>query len=234
MAKGVCAVVGVGPGIGASLTRRFARDGFEVAMVSRDLSYTSKLKSEADIEGGAYACDVTDAEAVRGTFAAIERELGSIDVLCYNAGSGAWGSFDEVDLATFETSWKVNALGLVSSARAVLPQMRAKRSGSIIITSATAALRGKDKTAAFAAAKAAQRSLAQSMARQLWPEGIHVALLIVDGVVDLPRTRQTMPDKPDHFFIKPDAVAAIASDLHQQDRSGWSFEVEVRPFKESW
>ena len=112
--------------------------------------------------------------------------------------------------------------------------MRAKNGGSIIVTSATAALRGKEKTATFAAAKAAQRSLAQSMARQLWPEGIHVALLIVDGVVDMPRTRQAMPDKPDEFFIRPETVAATAANLHGQDRSGWSFEVEVRPFRENW
>ncbi|MDG2002075.1 MAG: SDR family NAD(P)-dependent oxidoreductase [Novosphingobium sp.] len=234
MSKGVCAVVGVGPGIGASLARRFAQDDYAVAMVSRSLSYSRKLEKELGPAARAYACDVMDPDEVQRTFAEIEKEMGAVDVLCYNAGSGVRGAFDEIDLAAFETSWKVNALGLVTSARAVLPGMRARGAGSIIVTSATAAYRGKVQTSAFAAAKAAQRSLAQSMARQLWPEGIHVALMNVDGIVDMPRARQAMSDKPDEFFINPEAIAATAASLHGQDRSGWSFEVEVRPFQEDW
>ncbi len=234
MSRGICVVVGIGPGIGASLTRQFARAGFGLAMISRSTSYMATLEKEIGADCRSYACDVADPIAVGRTFARIEQEMGTVDILCYNAGSGIWGSVDEVDLDAFETSWKVNTLGLAASARAVLPGMRAKRGGSIIITSATAALRGKDKTATFAAAKAAQRSLAQSMARQLWPEGIHVALMIIDGFVDMPSARERMPEQPDAFFIQPAAVAAVASNLHDQDRSGWSFEVEVRPFAEPW
>jgi NAD(P)-dependent dehydrogenase (short-subunit alcohol dehydrogenase family) len=112
--------------------------------------------------------------------------------------------------------------------------MRAAGRGNILIVSATAARRGKARTAAFAPAKAAQRSLAEAMAKQLWPAGIHVALVIIDGIVDLPATRKMMPDKPDDFFVKPDDIAATLHWLSSQPRSAWSFEVEARPFGELW
>jgi NAD(P)-dependent dehydrogenase (short-subunit alcohol dehydrogenase family) len=112
--------------------------------------------------------------------------------------------------------------------------MKQKKAGAIIVIGATASRRGVPKTIAFAPAKAAQRSLCESLARTLGPSGIHVALIIVDGVVDLPRTREWMKGKPDDFFIQPSAVAETASFLVRQDRSAWSFEVEARPFGESW
>jgi NAD(P)-dependent dehydrogenase (short-subunit alcohol dehydrogenase family) len=110
---------------------------------------------------------------------------------------------------------------------------RAKR-GNIVFIGATASRRGVARTAAFAPAKAAQKSLAESAARHLWPLGIHVALIIVDGVVDLPRTRAFMKDKPDSFFVKPDDIAELAFRLTEQQPSAWSFEVEARPFAENW
>ena len=112
--------------------------------------------------------------------------------------------------------------------------MKAKGSGAIIVIGATASRRGAARTAAFAPAKAAQRSLAESMAKHLGPAGIHVAVIIIDGVVDLPRTRKAMPDRPDDFFVKPEDVAATAHWLAAQPRSAWSFEVEARPFAEKW
>ena len=112
--------------------------------------------------------------------------------------------------------------------------MKAAGRGAIVFIGATASRRGGPRSAAFAPAKAAQRSLAESMARSLWPVGIHVALVVVDGVVDLPRTRKAMPDKPDSFFIKPDGVAETVFQLCAQDPSAWSFEVEARPFGETW
>jgi NAD(P)-dependent dehydrogenase (short-subunit alcohol dehydrogenase family) len=128
----------------------------------------------------------------------------------------------------------VNAYGALAVSREVIPAMKTAKSGNIIFIGATASRRGGPKTAAFAPAKAAQRSLAESMARSLWPCGIHVALIVIDGVVDLPRTRKSMPDKPDTFFLKPDEMAASAVWLAQQPRSAWTFEIEVRPFGENW
>jgi NAD(P)-dependent dehydrogenase (short-subunit alcohol dehydrogenase family) len=145
-----------------------------------------------------------------------------------------FGSFDEVSVADFEAAWRVNALGLYAVARRIAPAMRAAGAGSLIVVGATASRRGVPRTAAFAPAKAAQRSLAESLARTLWPAGIHVALIVVDGVVDLPATRAWLKDKPDSFFIRPDDVAFTALHLVRQPRSAWSFEVEARPFGESW
>jgi NAD(P)-dependent dehydrogenase (short-subunit alcohol dehydrogenase family) len=106
--------------------------------------------------------------------------------------------------------------------------------GNIVFIGATASRRGNGKTAAVAPAKAAQRSLAESMAKHLWPAGVHVALVIVDGVVDLPRTRERMPDKPDSYFVRPEDIADTVHWLTRQPRSAWSFEVEARPFAEVW
>ena len=169
--------------------------------------------------------------------AAFERahsDLGDIDVLVFNAGSGTWGTVEEITPAAFEAAWRVNALGLLLTAQQVIPAMKRKGAGGIVVIGATASRRGMPRTTAFAPAKAAQRSLAEAMARHLWPAGIHVALIIIDGVIDLERTRKAMPDKPDDFFLKPDDIAETAFQLTQQKRSAWSFEVEARPFGEKW
>ena len=231
--KPVCAVVGVGPGNGAALARRFAAEGFAVALLARKTQLIEEIASTLP-DARAYACDVGDAASVEQAFASIRRDLGEVDVLVYNAGSGTWGTVEEVSAADFETSWRVNTLGAFLASKQVIPAMKAAKHGSIVFIGATASRRGNVKTAAFAPAKAAQRSLAESMARYLWPSGVHVSIVIVDGVVDLPFTRQRMPGKPDAFFIKPDDVAETAFVLTQQKLSAWSFEVEARPFGESW
>jgi NAD(P)-dependent dehydrogenase (short-subunit alcohol dehydrogenase family) len=231
--KPVCAVVGVGPGNGAALARRFAAEGFAVALLARRTELSQELAGTLP-DARAYACDVSDAASVKAAFAAIRGDLGEVEVLVYNAGSGVWGNIEEVSAADFETSWRVNTLGAFLVSKEVVPAMKAAKRGSIVFIGATASRRGNVKTAAFAPAKAAQRSLAESMARYLWPAGVHVSIIVVDGVVDLPFTRQRMPGKPDTFFIKPDDVAETAFVLTQQKPSAWSFEVEARPFGETW
>jgi len=229
----VCAVVGVGPGNGAAFARRFAGDGYTVALLARTTAFARDLATTMP-GARAYACDVTDAGSIEGAFAAIRDQLGEVDVLVYNAGSGAWGTIEDVKAADFEMAWRVNALGTLLTAQQVIPAMKKAGKGSIVIVGATASRRGMPKTAAFAPAKAAQRSLAESMGRHLWPAGIHVALIIVDGVVDLPATRKRMADKPDSYFAKPDDIAETALRLVHQSPSAWSFEVEARPFGEAW
>ena len=140
-------------------------------------------------------------------------DLGDADVLIYNAGSGVWGHVEEVKAEDLERSWRVNTLGLFLSARQAIPAMRRKGAGSIIVVGATASRRGAAGAAAFAQSKMAQRALAESMARHLWPAGIHVALIVVDGVVGGPVTRSRFADRPDNFYIAPDGVAAIGADL---------------------
>ncbi|MEO7072661.1 MAG: SDR family NAD(P)-dependent oxidoreductase [Rhodanobacter sp.] len=233
MNKAVCAVVGVGPGNGAAIARRFAAAGYVVALLARSSSFTDALAGE--LEGAvAFACDVTSEVDVTSTFARISADLGPVQTLVYNAGSGVWGDVEAITAAGFESTWRVNALGMLLTAQQVIPAMKAAGKGNIIVIGATASRRGGVRSAAFAPAKAAQRSLAQSMARSLWPAGIHVAMVIIDGVVDLERTRQAMPDKPDSFYVQSDAVAATVYWLSQQPSSAWAFEVEARPFGEAW
>jgi NAD(P)-dependent dehydrogenase (short-subunit alcohol dehydrogenase family) len=231
--KKVCAVIGVGPGNGAAIARRFASDGYAVALLSRSSELSAALASELP-DARAFACDVGDPMSVARAFADVRERLGDIDVVVFNAGSGVFGKLDDVNTDNFEAAWRVNALGLFLVAKEVVPAMKQRGSGAIVVIGATASRRGVAMTTAFAPAKAAQRSLCESLARQLGPAGIHVGLIVVDGVVDLPRTRERMKGKPDDFFIRPEGVADLASFLVRQDRSAWSFEVEARPFGESW
>ncbi len=232
MAKPVSAIVGIGPGNGAALARRFAAD-HRVALLSRSTDLAAKIAAEIG-DARAYACDVAEAQAVDRAFDAVTADLGAVDTLVYNAGSGVFATVEDITPEQFEASWRINANGLLLASQKVIPAMKAKGHGAIIIIGATASRRGAARTAAFAPAKAAQRSLAESMAKHLGPAGIHVAVIIIDGVVDLPRTRQFMSDKPDDFFVKPADIAATAHWLAQQPRSAWSFEVEARPFGEKW
>jgi NAD(P)-dependent dehydrogenase (short-subunit alcohol dehydrogenase family) len=233
MSKPICAVVGVGPGNGAAFARRFADEGFAVALLARKLDFTNELART--LSGArAYACDVADQASIGRAFGSIRSELGEVDVLIYNAGSGVWGTVGDVTPSDLDQAFRVNTSGLLAAAQAVIPTMKAKAAGSIVVIGATASRRGGVKTAAFAPAKAGQRSLTESMARHLWPAGIHVSLIIIDGVVDLPRTRERMKDNPDSFFVKPADVATTAFFLTRQERSAWSFEVEARPFGETW
>jgi NAD(P)-dependent dehydrogenase (short-subunit alcohol dehydrogenase family) len=231
--KPVAVVAGAGPGNGAALARRFAAAGYAVALLARNRGNLDAILGELETARG-YACDVGDAASVEAAFADIRRDLGPVEVLLYNAGSGVFADVESITPEQFEQSWRVNALGALLCSQQVIPAMKEKSRGSIVFIGATASRRGNVQTAAFAPAKAAQRSLAESMARKLWPSGIHVALIIVDGVVDLPRTRQAMPGKPDDAFVDPGGVAEIAFQLTRQERRAWSFEVEARPYTEKW
>jgi NAD(P)-dependent dehydrogenase (short-subunit alcohol dehydrogenase family) len=210
--KPIAAVVGAGPGNGAALARRFVEAGYATAILARHRSTLVPIENElADTRG--FECDVGDHGSVESAFALIRSQLGEVDVLLYNAGSEVFGDIETITPDQFEQSWRVNAYGSLLCARQVIPGMKAKRAGAIIFIRATASRRGNVQAAAFAPAKAAQRSLAESMARKLWPEGVHVALIVIDGVVDLPGARAVMPDKPDDVFVDPAGVAEIAFQL---------------------
>ena len=229
----VCAVVGVGPGNGEAFARRFAADGYAVALITRRLDLSERLAKELPL-ARAYACDVADAGSIEAAFGKITADLGDVDVLVFNAGSGVWGTIEDVSPDDFERSWRVNTLGLFLAARQAIPAMRRRGQGAIIVVGATASRRGVAGTAAFAPAKMAQKALAESMARHLWPTGIHVALIIVDGQVRSPAAQARSPGRPEDTFIAPSGVADIAANLVRQDRSAWSFEVEARPYVEKW
>src|SRR6266478_3980318 len=191
--KRVCAADGV------ECARHRIRVGDVAGVRARTTELTDKLASPLP-DARAYACDVTDANSVASAFDSIRRDLGEVEVLVYNAGSGVWGSIEEATAADFEGAWRVNTLGGFLASKQVIPAMKRAGRGSIVFVGATASRKAGARSAAFSSAKGAQRSLAESMARALWPAGIHVALIVVDGVVDLPRTRERMPGKPDSFF----------------------------------
>lgn len=233
MAEPICLITGVGPGTGAALSRRFARGGYSVAMLARDRERLTRL--EADVAGSrGYVCDVTDEATINDTIAQVKDDLGSPEVVIHNAVGGAFGDFLEIEPDTLAYNFQVNTMGLLHLARAVAPDMIAAGKGVIIASGNTSALRGKPRFAGFAPTKAAQRILAESMARSLGPKGIHVAYIVIDAVIDLEWTRKMLSDKPDDFFIQPDAIADTAFHVAHQDPSGWSFNVELRPFGEVW
>ncbi|MGK7915716.1 MAG: SDR family NAD(P)-dependent oxidoreductase [Prochloraceae cyanobacterium] len=233
MSKSVCVIVGVGPGNGAAFARKFAIEGYRVAMLARNMDYLQKLAAEIP-DSQAYQYDVRDSERATEVFSRIESEMGPIAVLVYNAGAGAFANIDDATVESFQGAWEVNARGLFAVAKQVIPQMRKLKGGNIVIIGATASIKGGANFTPFAAAKAAQRSLAQSMARYLAPEKIHISYIIVDGIINLERTRKAMPDKPDDYFMSPDDIAESVFFLTQQPSSAWTFELDLRPFGEKW
>ncbi len=229
----VCVVAGVGPGNGAALTRRFAAGGYQVAMLARSTDRLAEL--EREVAGAhAYTADIADRAAVESTFAVIKQELGPVDVLVHNAAAGAREEFLDLQPETLERTFQVNVLSLLHCGQLAARDMLERGGGAIVVTGNTAARRGMPAFAGFAPTKAAQRILAESMARSLGPRGIHVSYVIIDAVIDLPWTRKRMPNAPDDFFAKPDAIADTVWHLAHQERSAWTFEVDLRPFGEKW
>jgi short-subunit dehydrogenase len=232
MARPVCLITGVGPGTGASLARRFHSD-YDIAMLARN---AERLDALADALPNAYAypCDVTDREALAETIARVRAERGEVEVLLHNAVGGAFGDVFAHDSSVLTRNFQINTVAFLELIQQLAPPMQAAGRGVILATGNTAATRGKAETAHFAPTKAAQRILAESAARRLGPDGIHVAYLLIDAVIDVEWTRKMMPDRPLEFFIQPDDIAETAWQVAHQPRSSWSFNVEVRPFGESW
>lgn len=228
-AKPLALVTGVGPGTGASLVRRFAEGGYRVAMMARDARRLRALEAELP-DTVAVPCDVGDANALAQAIAGI----GAPKVVVHNAVGGAFGSFRDIDPAVLQHNFNVNVMALLHLARLTTPAMVAGGEGALIITGNTSALRGKANFAGFAPTKAAQRVLAESLARDLGPKGVHVAYLVIDAVIDLPWQRERMKDAPDDFFIQPASIATEVFHLAHQPRDSWSFFAEVRPFHEPW
>ncbi|MEC9464541.1 MAG: SDR family NAD(P)-dependent oxidoreductase [Myxococcota bacterium] len=233
MSAKVCVVTGIGPGLGSAYARRFAAGGYRVALLGRTQSTLDKYA--ADIEGSlSVVCDVADAPSVRTAFDRVRKELGEPTVVIQNAGSGVFKSFLETTTDELESSLSVNVGGLFHVAKEVLPAMVDGNGGALIVTGATASWRGSPKTSVFAAAKGGQRWLAQALAKEFAPQGVHVSYIIVDGLVDMPRTRGWMPNRDTSEFVAPDAVADMAWYLAHQPAVAWTFELDARPAPENW
>lgn len=229
----ICLVTGIGPGLGSAYAERFAEGGYRVALLGRTREKLERFAEE--IPGSLpVVCDVSEAASVRQAFETVRSELGEPSVVVHNAGSGVFKGFLDTTADELRSSLDVNIAGLFHVAQAALPAMLEAGSGAIVVTGATAAWRGSPKTAAFAAAKGGQRWLAQALAKEFAPKGVHVSYLIIDGMVDLPRTRAMMPERPTEDFVSPEAVAETAWHLAHQAPGAWTFELDLRPAPEGW
>jgi NAD(P)-dependent dehydrogenase (short-subunit alcohol dehydrogenase family) len=229
----LCLVTGVGPGTGTSVVKRFAIAGYKVAMLSR--SEERLLSLQAEIPNTvAYPCDVSNEQQMSDVINKVKKDLGVPDVLVHNAVKGGRGNFLEIKPKDLLKNFEVNTMGLLYLARGFAQEMIDRGNGSIIVTGNTSARRGKPWFATTAPTKAAQRILAESIAREIGPKGIHVSYILIDAAIDVPWTREAWPEKPDDFFMKPDSIADEIFHIANQDKSAWTFDVEIRPFAEPW
>ncbi len=230
----VCLVTGVGEGTGAAIARRFASGGYNVVMLARDEERLAVLEKE--LSGSkAFAVDLADLNRLSEVCQWVKENMGMPHVVVHNAVRATFDTFLEGDPEDLERNFRVNTTSLLSLARAFAPGMVERASGAIAVTGNTAAFRGIPSYALFSPTKAAQRNLAQALARDLGPGGIHVAYFNIDAVIDVPWTRDRFPaDKPQEFFINPADIADEVFHVVHQPRSAWSFDVEIRPFGENW
>lgn len=238
MSKDVAAVVGVGPGLGSAVAQRFAKDDFAVALMARDTATTTELAGQlcdAGHRAAAFAMDATQSESVERAFADAASRFGAPPcVLVYNAGVFATGHVADISPADFERCWRVNCMGGFLAARTALRPMLETGRGTIIFTGATASLRGGKGFANLAVGKFGLRALAQSLAREVGPLGIHVVHAIIDGQIDTPAIRERQPKRETHTLLSPDAIADTYLMLHRQDRTAWTLELDLRPAVESF
>ena len=231
------AVLGVGPGLGAAVARRFAREGFAVALMARREESVAGVRGEIEAAGGtalAVSADATDPASVAAAFDRVRAELGEPEVFVYNAGAFQVGGILEISPEKFDECFKANCAGAFYAAQQVLPAMVEAGRGTVLLTGATAALRGGARFSALAVGKFGLRALAQSMAREFGPQGIHVAHAVIDGQIDTPRVREMSPGREDHTMLSPDAIAETYWQLHSQHPSAWTLELDVRPLVESF
>jgi NADP-dependent 3-hydroxy acid dehydrogenase YdfG len=234
MSSPVAMITGVGDGTGAALARRFAEGGYRVAMLARNRERLKALKSEITHAKG-YVCDIGDLATLMTTVETVRSQMGVPSALVHNAVSATFETFLDAEPGDLERNFRVNTTSLLYLARALAPAMVEAGHGAIVVTGNTAALRGIPNTAVFAPTKAAQRILAQSLARDLGPRNVHVAYVTIDAAIDTPWTRIPLhPDKAEDFFSHPHEIAEEVYHVAHQGRSVWSFDVELRPFGEKW
>lgn len=237
-----CAVVvGAGTGTGAEVAKLLAREGFPVALARRTEAALRPLVADIEAAGGhaiAVGADASSESEIAGLFDQAEARFGPPKIVVFNAAGFVMGSVLELDARPFEDMWRASSFGGFVVGREAARRMVPHGEGTILFTGATAAIKASANFAAFAAGKHGLRAVAQSMAKELGPKGIHVAHLIIDGIIDVPRVHEQMPDmataKGEDGLIDPTNIAATMLWLHRQPRNAWTFELDLRPFKESW
>jgi len=233
----IVAILGVGPGLGAAVARRFVRGGYAVALLARRADSLQAVEREITAAGGTAASFVADASnpaSVAAAFAGVRARLGDPDVFVYNAGAFLPGAVTEVTPEQFEACWKANCFGAFLGAREVIPAMLSLGRGTILLTGATAALRGSANFSCLSVGKFGLRALGESMARELHPRGIHVAHVILDGAIATPRARAMFPGRPTHTLLDPDSIAEAYWQLHRQGPTTWTHELDLRPAVEKF
>src|SRR3954449_3983016 len=223
-------IVGAGEGLSASLARLFAKQDIRVALAARKVEKLGAICNETG--ASAFACDATEAEEVERLFGLVEREIGRPDVVVYNASARARGAFLDLVPAEVANSIAVSAFGGFLVAQQAVARMLPNKHGAILFTGASASVKGYPQSAPFAMGKFALRGLAQSMARELSPQGIHIAHFVIDGGIRS-AVRAEAPERPDSM-LDPDAIALSYWNILQQPRSAWSWELELRPWVEKF
>ena len=223
-------IVGAGEGLSASLARLFAREGIKVALAARKIEKLGELCTRTGAR--AFACDATNAEQVERLFSLVEREIATPDIVVYNASARARGSFVDLVPEDVAHAISVSAFGGFLVAQQAAKRMLPNKRGAIFFTGASASVKGYPQSAPFAMGKFALRGLAQSMARELSPQGIHVAHFVIDGGIRS-AVRTEPADRPDSF-LDPDAIAESYWNVLQQPRNAWTWELELRPWVEKF
>jgi NAD(P)-dependent dehydrogenase (short-subunit alcohol dehydrogenase family) len=226
----IALIVGAGEGLSASLARLFAREGIRVALAARGIEKLGALCAETGAR--AFTCDATDPDDVERLFGTVERGIGAPDVVVYNASARARGAFLDLVPAEVAQSIAVSAFGGFVVAQQAVRRMLPQKRGAILFTGASASVKGYPQSAPFAMGKFALRGLAQSMARELSPQGIHVAHFVIDGGIRS-AARSEPPERPDSM-LDPDAIALSYWNVLQQPRSAWTWEMELRPWVEKF
>ncbi len=235
-------IIGAGEGNGAAIAKRFAREGYVACVVRRHLEPLQALVAEIEAAGGearAFASDARKEEAVIALIDQIEREVGPIEVLVFNAGANVPSSILDETAQKYFKIWEMACFAGFLNAREAAKRMVKHGRGTILFTGATASMRGGKNFAAFSGAKHALRALAQSMARELGPRGIHVGHIVIDGMVDTAFIRDNFPQvyaerMPKEGIMQPEHIAESYWTLHQQPRDAWTFELDLRPYMETW
>jgi NAD(P)-dependent dehydrogenase (short-subunit alcohol dehydrogenase family) len=240
--KKVALVIGAGSSLGSAIARVFASDNYTTVVARRNGDELGPLKEEIESKGGeclSFSLDARKEEDVINFIEMIENEIGEINVAVYNIGANIRFNILETTSRKYYKVWEMAAFGAFLMGREVARKMLPRKKGTIIFTGATASVRGKEGFAAFSGAKQAKRALAQSMAKELAPKGIHVAHIIVDGAIDTPWVNKLFPEyvkekKKIDGLMKPDDIAQNYLVLHNQPKNAWTFELDLRPWVETW
>jgi NAD(P)-dependent dehydrogenase (short-subunit alcohol dehydrogenase family) len=232
MTKETALIIGVGEGLSAALARRFAREGMRVALAARKIDKLDALVAETAAR--TYPCDASKRADVDTLFAAVTRDLAAPDIVVYNPSARARGPIAELDPVEVEKALMVTCFGGFLVGQAAAKQMLARGHGSIQFTGASASVKGYVNSAPFAMGKFGLRGLAQSMARELAPKGIHVAHFIIDGGIARPSGDARAGERGEDGLLQPDAIAETYLQIHRQHRSAWTWEIELRPWVEKF